>query len=369
MSTKHAIADGPAKSVPHEGAPISREEWDAFVDKSAQGSVYCKSWWLDAVCPDAYELIAVRRDGLIRAGMALPVARAGGRPSVRMPPLTQTLGPLLWLPCGQKYGSQLSYEMKILRELVAAIPASDEFFVNCSQQFTNWLPFHWAGYSQTTRYSYQIDDLTDLPAVFEGMSDKTRNIIRKAEKAGIRVEECDDLQAALPLFEMTYTRQGMSFPYDPALIERIDRGASAHAGRKIFLARDNTGRPHAAIYIVHTPRCAYYVMQGTDPELRASGAPLLAHWRAIQFAATVSQRYDFVGSMMENVERVFRSFGAVQKPYFSIYRSRRQATLRELAAKGRDLLLRRFVLAAALLKCSWQEVVSNDALHVLTALV
>lgn len=92
--------------------------------------------------PDAYKLIAIRRDGLIRAGMALPVARAGGRASVRMPPLTQTLGPLLWPPCGQKYESQLSYEIKIMRELVAAIPAADEFFVNCSQQFTNWLPFH-----------------------------------------------------------------------------------------------------------------------------------------------------------------------------------------------------------------------------------
>jgi hypothetical protein len=362
MLTKNAVADGSAKSVPHASAPISRQEWDAFVDKSAQGSVYCKSWWLDAVCPDAYELIAVRRDGLIRAGMALPVARARGHLSVRMPPLTQTLGPLLWLPCGQKYGSQLSYEMKILRELVAAIPASDEFFVNCSRQFTNWLPFHWAGYSQTTRYSYQIDDLTDLPAVLEGMSDKTRNIIRKAEKAGIRIEECDDLQVALPLFEMTYSRQGMSFPYDPALIERIDRGASAHAGRKIFLARDETGRLHAAIYIVHTPRCAYYVMQGTDPALRASGAPLLAHWHAIQFAAGVSQSYDFVGSMMENVERVFRSFGAIQKPYSSIYMAPRRAGLREWAQSGRNLLLGRFALAAAWLTCKWTEAVSSSVL-------
>ena len=81
-------------------------------------------------------------------------------------------------------------------------------------------------------------------------------------------------------------------------------------------------------------------MQGTDPALRGSGAPLLAHWHAIQFAATVSKRYDFVGSMMENVERVFRSFGAVQKHYFSIYRERRRVTWRDFASMGKRMLLR-----------------------------
>ena len=325
------------------GLPTAPAEWDAFVDRAAGASIYCKTWWLDAVCPAAYELIAIRRDGVIRAGMALPIERRRGRVSVTMPPLTQSLGPLLWLPPGQKYGTQLTYEMKILRELIASIPPADDFFVNCGPHFTNWLPFHWAGYTQTTRYTYELDDLTDLQSIRDGMSDKTRNIIRKAEKAGIRIEECNDLESLMPLLEMTYTRQSMEFPHDPELIRRLDRAAVANASRKIFVAKDASGRMHAGIYLVHTPQRTYYVMQGSDPALRASGAPLLLHWHAIQFASTVSRSYDFVGSMMENVERVFRSFGAVQKPYFSIIKSRPPASsLRGLADRCRRLIHRSF---------------------------
>ncbi|KZZ15518.1 hypothetical protein A3751_17170 [Oleiphilus sp. HI0080] len=41
-------------------------------------------------------------------------------------------------------------------------------------------------------------------------------------------------------------------------------------------------------------------------------------WEAIKFASTVTKRFDFEGSMIEPIERFFRGFGAMQKPYFQI---------------------------------------------------
>lgn len=41
-------------------------------------------------------------------------------------------------------------------------------------------------------------------------------------------------------------------------------------------------------------------------------------WEAIKFASTVSKKFDLEGSMLEPVERFFRGFGTVQKPYFTI---------------------------------------------------
>lgn len=37
-----------------------------------------------------------------------------------------------------------------------------------------------------------------------------------------------------------------------------------------------------------------------------------------KFASTVSKKFDLEGSMLEPVERFFRGFGTVQKPYFTI---------------------------------------------------
>lgn len=52
--------------------------------------------------------------------------------------------------------------------------------------------------------------------------------------------------------------------------------------------------------------------------LRNSGATSLLMWEAIKFASTVSKKFDLEGSMLEPVERFFRGFGTVQKPYFTI---------------------------------------------------
>ena len=52
-------------------------------------------------------------------------------------------------------------------------------------------------------------------------------------------------------------------------------------------------------------------------EDRNSGATSLVMWQAIQFVATVSQVFDFEGSMIEPVERLFRGFVAFQTPYFA----------------------------------------------------
>ena len=88
--------------------------------------------------------------------------------------------------------------------------------------------------------------------------------------------------------------------------------------RTIFLAYDTKGRFHAGDYVLHDNRSSYLLMAGSDPNLRSSGAHALATWESIKFAANTSKVFDFEGSMSEPIERYFRSFGAVQKPYFKI---------------------------------------------------
>ena len=298
------------------------EVWDRFVDRSPQGCIFCRSWWLAAVCGSDFQILVVRQGDEIVAGMPLPRTRKLIWRGITMPPLTQTLGVLLAPQDGAKYVSRLSDEMAVLRALVDAIPAVDVFRVNTHHTMTNWLPFHWAGYSQTTRYTYVLDDLSDLEAVSQGMAPRARNTIRKAEKAGIRVDEIDDVELLLALVRKTFARQDESLPYTEDDVRRLDAACAAHGARTIFVARDDSGQTHAALYAAHDGKCMYDLMQGCDPELRSSGANPLATWRSIERAHELELSYDFEGSMLESVESFFRSFGAVQKPYFEISRVR-----------------------------------------------
>jgi len=44
----------------------------------------------------------------------------------------------------------------------------------------------------------------------------------------------------------------------------------------------------------------------------------LIQYESIKFALENNKQFDFEGSMLESIEKYFRSFGAVQKPYFQI---------------------------------------------------
>jgi len=303
-------------------------EWDRFVDDSPQGTIFCRSWWLEAVCPKEFEILILRKAGRIVAGMPLVRRRRLAYEAIGMPPLTQTLGLLLEPSSAQKYEGRLSAEMDLLRETVRVIPSVAHFTVNFHHTLTNWLPFYWAGYSQTTRYTYVIEDTSNLDQIRAGMANRCRNALGKAEKEGIRVTPSDDIELFLDMNRKTFARQGMRLPYSETLVVRLDAACAAHHSRSIFVARDSLGRVHAAFYVVYDGKCMYGLMSGGDPVLRASGAKVLATWRAIEVAHELGIPYDFEGSMIENVERFVRSFGARQVPYFQIVKDSRGAVVR-----------------------------------------
>ena len=44
----------------------------------------------------------------------------------------------------------------------------------------------------------------------------------------------------------------------------------------------------------------------------------LVLFESIKFAMQSKRAFDFEGSMIESIEKYFRAFGAIQKPYYSI---------------------------------------------------
>lgn len=308
--------------------------YNDFVDSSPQGCIFCKSWWLDAVAPGQYRVLAVYRGEEIAAAWPLVLQKKVGLSVCAMPRLTQTLG-ILFRPSTAKYANQLGEQKKLAGELVSQLPAYHYFNQNFSYHFTNWLPLYWQGFRQTTRYTYVIDDLHDLDAVWAGMRENIRWDIRKAERIGLTVKDDLGLDCLVRQSELTFGRQGMVLPYPVDLLKRLDEACAARGCRKMFFAVDPDGSVHAALYLVWDKKSAYYLLGGGNPELRRSGATALLVWEAIRFSSSVTRRFDFEGSMVEPVERFFRAFGARQKPYFQISRYSHPAVKLALAAGKR----------------------------------
>jgi len=282
------------------------------------GSLFAQPWWLDAVAPGEWSATVVEKDGRVVARMPFVLRRRYGLRWMVMPQLTASLGPAL-APHDGKYAKRLTREHALLEQLIERLPPFDYFQQRFHHSLTNWLPFHWLGFSQTTRYTYVLDDLSDLDTLWAGARDSVRRAIRKAGK---QVALRDDLGLAtfVELNRKTFERQQMSLPYSPELVERIDDACAGRGCRRMLFAEDGRGRVHAALYLVWDRSAAFYLMGGSDPELRGSGAFSLLIWEAIRHASTVSASFDFEGSMLRPVERFFSSFGARQVPYFQLRR-------------------------------------------------
>lgn len=294
-----------------------------FCEAETTIPIFSRDWWLDAVCegPDHWDVSIVTKGGRVMAAMPYCVKHKYGFTILTQPHLTQTLGP--WLrPSEAKYAKDLSEQKNLLQSLIDQLPEFDYFVQNWNHANTNWLPFYWNGFKQTTYYTYIIPHLHDVDHLWSEMQANIRTDIKKAQsRFKLKVRDDLELDDFLRLNRLTFTRQGISQPYPDELVKRLDAACEKHYCRKFWIAEDPDGQHHAGIYTVWDEHSAYYIMGGGNPDLRNSGATSLCMWHAIQHAATVSKRFDFEGSMIEPIERYFRAFGARQVPYFSIYKT------------------------------------------------
>lgn len=296
----------------------NKEKYFLFCEQEKTIPIFSQAWWLDAVAGDDWDVCLLENGEGIFASMPYVMRKGSyGLTYVSHPRLTPVLGPFLKLTNG-KYSKLLSLQKDWIQGLIEQLPKYDYFNQNWHYTQSNWLPLYWKNFEQTTKYTYVIEDLSDIQIIWDDFEAKIRTDIRKAEKACLVVRDNLPIEDFIALNEMTFIRQGMVMPDSKNFIKMLAEKAEQKKQCKWFIAQDSKKQNHAGVLIVWDEHSAYYLMGGGDPDLRNSGATSLCMWQAIKFASSVTKKFDFEGSMIESVERFFRGFGPVQKQYFSL---------------------------------------------------
>ena len=284
--------------------------------------IFSQDWWLDAVCGvNNWDVVLVKNDSKIIA--SLPYSFEGKKNLLlTQPKLTQTLGIWVKYPKNQSEYKKLSFEKKVVNDLLSQLPDFELFQQSFRHSFTNWLPFYWEGFQQTTRYTYILKHIKDTEKIYSGFASKARTDIKKAEKR-LKILPGANLTDLYKLINKSYERQGVKNPTSYSFLEKVELACNKHSCGKIFIAQGENGENHAGVYLVWDKQSAYYLLGGGDPDFRNSGAHSFLIWEAIKYASKFIDDFDFEGSMVEGVERFNRGFGAVQTPYFSIYKDNR----------------------------------------------
>ena len=208
-------------------------------------------------------------------------------------------------------------QKEIINKLIALLPPKTH--ISLSPVNTYYLPFHWAGFTIRPFATYRINDLSNIDQLYNNFGSVVKKNIKSA-KNKVSVEESEDIEALHTLMQKTFLLQGRKYPYSLSYLKKINSISRANNAAKLLYAVDHSGNIHSGAFFLYDSNVCYYLIAGTDPEYRSSGANSLLIWEGIKFAAEHSRVFDFEGSMIEGIEHFVRQFGGEQTVYYDIFK-------------------------------------------------
>lgn len=282
--------------------------------------IYSKSWWMDAVCgEDNWDVWLYESGGTILAAMPYYFEQRGAYRYITKAPLTQNNGIIFKEDPQRKLVAEAQLQEKIINEACRFI---DEKQVDVYEQqfqtsFTNWLPFYWNNYTNIVRYTYIIEDTSDMSIVWDNISSKLRNEIRKGQK---NIKSIESLPADEFYYqhEKVYSRQGLKCPFSYDLWQRLYCACVSHDACEIMCAKGEGDEIYALLFLVWDERSVYHIMGGYMQEFSSSQAYPALIYNGIELAHNKGLKYDFEGSVIKRISTSFRQYGGVPTPYFRI---------------------------------------------------
>lgn len=283
--------------------------------------VFSQPWWLDAACgAKNWDVLIVEKGGIYVAALPYYLEIREGRKRITKAKNTQNNGIIISYPEKQKYTTRLDYEEKIINELIDNIEGLglDQYEQQYHYSFQNWLPFYWRGYDEITRYTYVIEDTSDMNVVMDHYTSNVRKNIKKASKiVHLRKEELS-VREFYEINKMSFERQGKDIPYSYEYVQNIYEAGCKNNAACILAAEDEKNNTHSAVLLIWDKESIYYLLNGTNPEYKNSQANCYLIHESICLASKMYKKFDFEGSVIRQIEKAFREYGGIRMPYFRI---------------------------------------------------
>ena len=299
---------------------ISNEKYEEICAIEDSIPIFSKYWWLNATAGKGnWSIIALEKNNKTEAILPFLTIKERFLITLTQPLLTQKLGPWFKKKIFTS-ASDIEKQNNLMVNLINELPFHDRYNQNWDYSITNWLPFYWKDFSQNTKYTYRINDISNVELVFTNFDRSKKKNIKNARN---NLKIITDLDKAdfYDHHQYTLKQNGKKINYSREYFYSIFEATKKNNSGKIFAAVDINGKIHSANFIIWDYYSAYNLISTIDNTFRNSGSTSLVIYEAIKFLSNKTNSFDFEGSMIKGVEYSFRRFGARQTPYFHIHRN------------------------------------------------
>jgi hypothetical protein len=274
---------------------------------SESGLVFHEPWWLNAVTQGHYEEVTVTSGEQVVGRLPFVITRKMGFTTLRMPPFTHLLGPVV--DSGQgKPQTQMLKRMSIVRDLIDQLPKFDHFKQALSSSSVDGLAFQDRGFEITPQYTFRIDCRREPEQIWQDMHFKTRQHIRRAEEK-FRVSTVDDACRFTQFYETNVRKQGLVNHIDFAPFGTVLSESQMRDSGEILCASWPDGTPTAMVFLVWGHGTMYYLLSTRASDAGDNGSVNLLLWTAVQRAHARGLVLDLDGVSSSGTARFLSRFG------------------------------------------------------------
>lgn len=293
---------------------LRKEEFQKFCQAKKEIPLFLTFDWFSGVFKEENWQVAIAKNGNeISAVWPYVVSKNKGFKNILNQFLSPYGGVFYNYPEDQNPIKKKSFEEEATRELLSQLPKVHQININCDPCVSNWLPFYWNGFKQTTRYTYILEDIANSEMVFSSFKENIRREIRKAEKT-LTIAQYSNYDK---FYELKKTEtKGYRIP-KKRFMNVVNHVVNNNCG-EVLAAIDKDENIHSILLYVWDHTSAYYLHGLTRKAFKNTGSMSLLLWEAIKRSKTNVKCFNFEGSMNPNIERYFRSFGGLQTPYFNL---------------------------------------------------
>lgn len=295
-----------------------KEKYIEFSKIETDIPIFMQWWWMDAVCMEGeWNVVLCERNHKIVGCLIFFLKKKFGLRYVTQPPLTQKNGIFIKYPQGLSFEKRISFEKDVINELINKFEKYKLLFYiqSFDHVYTNWLPFYWKGYKQSTCYTYRLEDISNIENVISRFDYSKRNDLKFALKQNFLIKYGEPTDSLYAYHKKVLAKQGKTISYSKDLLQRIINVVFERKCGKIIYIMDDLGNIHSSIFVIWDKMTSYNLITAIDPDFRKSRSSVLLFKEAIVESSKYVNIFDFEGSMIESVESSYRKFGTIQTPY------------------------------------------------------